>query len=200
MPYSVVMSRPQQGAAGGRERILDAAYDLFSRSGVTGVGVDKVVSEAGVAKATLYRNFASKDELAVAFLQRREERWTHGWLQDEVEQRADDPCGRLLAIFDVFDGWFRSADFEGCAFITVLLELDNRDSGVRRAAVRHLANIRDFVSGLAADAGIADPDAFARQWHILMKGSIVAAHEGDTEAAKRAQDLGELLLARHGKG
>ena len=184
--------------ATGRERVLDAAYDLFSRHGVTGVGVDTVIAHAGVAKGTLYRNFASKDELAVAFLTRREELWTYGWLQREVEARTEPPRERLLAIFDVFGEWFQRDDFEGCAFVTVLLELDDRDNAVRQACVQHLANIRTFVAGLAGAAGVADPDALARQWHILMKGSIVSAAEGDRQAGMRARELGELLLARHG--
>jgi AcrR family transcriptional regulator len=187
---------PGPDARSGRERVLEAAYGLFSRSGVAGVGVDTVIAEAGVAKATLYRNFASKDALALAFLELREERWTNGWLRAEVELRATDPAERLLAIFDVFDEWFATDDFDGCAFITVMLELDDRGSVVRQAAVQQLANIRSFLAGLATEAGIADADAFARQWHILMKGSIVAAAEGDAAAARRARELGELLLAR----
>ena len=63
------------------------------------------------------------------------------------------------------------------------------------ASVEHLSVIREFLAGLAAEAGIADPEAFARQWHILMKGSIVAAAEGDAQAAARAREIGELLLA-----
>src|SRR4051812_37457643 len=66
-------------AAGtGRERILETAYELFSRHGTKAVGVDRIIAESGAAKMTLYRNFASKDELILAFLQRREERWTRG--------------------------------------------------------------------------------------------------------------------------
>ena len=72
----------------GRERILDTAYELFSAHGTRAVGVDRIIAEAGTAKMTLYRNFASKDELIVAFLAAREERWTRGWLQAEVVQRA----------------------------------------------------------------------------------------------------------------
>jgi hypothetical protein len=104
----------------------------------------------------------------------------------------------MLAIFDVFGEWFRLADFEGCSFINVLLEFDDRDSAVHQASAGHLRNIRGFVSGLAADAGAGDPDALAHKWHILMKGSIVAAGEGDQVAAKRAQDMGRLLLADEG--
>jgi AcrR family transcriptional regulator len=186
--------------ASGRERVLEAAYELFSRSGVSGVGVDTVIAEAGVAKATLYRNFASKDELALAFLALREERWTFGWLAAEVNRRSENPRERLLSIFDVFAEWFATPDFEGCAFINVMLELDNPASPVRRASVEHLSNIRAFVAQLARDAGIPadDSDGFARQWHILMKGSIVAAGEGDLQAGERAREMGELLLSHYG--
>jgi AcrR family transcriptional regulator len=179
----------------GRERILDTAYELFSKHGTRAVGVDRIIADAGTAKMTLYRNFASKDALIVAFLAAREERWTRGWLQAEVERRADTPAGRLLAIFDVFGEWFELPDFEGCSFINVMLELTDREEPGRVASVRHLSVIREFLSGLAEEAGVADPEAFAHQWHILMKGSIVAAAEGDARAAARAQELGALLLA-----
>jgi AcrR family transcriptional regulator len=182
----------------GRDRILDAAYGLFSRSGVRAIGVDTITAEADVAKMTLYRNFASKNDLALAFLSLREERWTKGWVQAEALRRADTPAGQLLAMFDLFGEWFERDDFEGCAFITSLLEFDDRDDPVRRACVTHLANIRDFVSERAAAAGVADPQRFAAQWHLLMKGSIVARHEGDRDAARKARELGELLLAREG--
>jgi AcrR family transcriptional regulator len=182
----------------GRERVLATAYDLFSRHGTRAVGVDRIIEESGVAKMTLYRNFASKDELILAFLARREERWTRGWLQAQVEARAVTPAGRLLAIFDTFGEWFAREDFEGCSFINVMLEVTDCAHPVREASVAHLANIRDFLRELAAGAGIADDDAVARQWHILMKGSIVAAAEGDAHAAARARELGALLLASHG--
>ena len=178
----------------GRERALGAAYELFSRRGVRAVGVDAVIEEAGIAKATLYRNFASKEDLALAFLERRELRWTQGWLQAEVERRGGTPRERLLSVFDIFGEWFARPDFEGCAFVSIMLELEDRADPVRQATVRHLANIRTFVAGLATAAGVADADGFARQWHILMKGSIVAAAEGDREAASRARELGGLLL------
>jgi AcrR family transcriptional regulator len=183
---------------GARQRILDTAYALFSQHGVRAVGVDRIVAESGVAKMSLYRHFPSKDALVLSFLQEREERWTNDWLGAEVERRGASPSARMLAIFDVFGEWFSLADFEGCSFINVLLEFDDRGSAVHQASVDHLRNIRSFVSGLAADAGARDPDALAHKWHILMKGSIVAAGEGDELAAKRAQDMGRLLLVEEG--
>ncbi len=121
--------------------------------------------------------------------------WTVGWLQAEVESRSDDPRERLLAIFDVLDDWFRRGDFEGCSFINLMLEAGVDESRIRTACVDHLANIRVFLGGLAAETGAADPDNLARSWHILMKGAIVSAGEGDTEAARRSQAMGRLLLA-----
>jgi AcrR family transcriptional regulator len=180
-----------------RSRILEAAYELFSARGVRGVGIDAIIERSGVARMTLYRHFGSKDELVLAFLELREEQWTRRWLQAEVERRASAPADRLLAVFDVFDEWFRRPDFEGCAFINVMLETADDADSTYRATVSYLAGIRHFLEGLARQAGIPNADNFARQWHILMKGSIVAAGEGDAEAARRAQDIARLLLSQH---
>jgi AcrR family transcriptional regulator len=183
-----------------RDRILDTAYELFSRHGVRAVGVDTIIAESGVAKMTLYRHFASKDDLVLAFMDAREQRWTREWVEAESARRAATPAEQLLAIFDLFDEWFHRDDFEGCSFINVLLEIDDRDHMLNIAAARHLATIRAFLRSLAVAAGLAesDADAFASQWHILMKGSIVAAGEGDVDAARRAQEVGRLLLAGYG--
>jgi len=161
------------------------------------VGVDTISARSGVAKMTLYRHYPSKDDLVLAFLRRREELWTRSWLQQEVERRARTPAERLLAVFDVFDKWFRRSDFEGCSFIKVLLEHDEGHP-VRKAAEAHLETIRSFLKQLAEDAGVRDADAFARQLQMVMMGSIVAAHAGDRNAARRAKETGSLLLARAG--
>lgn len=186
------------GAVNGRERVERAAYQLFSRRGVRAVGVDTVISEANVAKMTLYRNFSSKDDLVLAFLRRREAVWTIGWLRAEATCRATTPVARLLAVFEIFDEWFQETDFEGCSFLTTMLEFADRSHPVRQAAVVHLERVRAFLRELADAAGATDPDGLARQWHILMKGSIVAAAEGDAEAAMRAGEMGWLLLRERG--
>lgn len=189
-----VQTGGRSGAPGARERILDAAYELFSRNGIQAVGIDAVITRSGVARQTLYRHFASKQDLVLAFLERREQEWTRRWLQGEVQRRASDATSRLLVIFDVFDDWFRREAFEGCSFINVMLEHPDRSDPIHRAGVSYLASIRRFLEELAREAGVAQAHDFARQWHILMKGSIVAAAEGDREAARRAKRIGTLLL------
>ena len=187
--------QPPTRSIGARERIDRTAYQLFSRHGIRAVGIDTVVARAGVAKMTLYRHYPSKEDLALAFLRRREELWTRSWLQREVKRRGRTPGEQLLAIFDAFDKWFRRSDFEGCAFAKVLLEHDERGHPVRNAAEAHLETIRAFVKELAEQAGARDADGFARRWQMLMIGSIVIAYAGDRDAALRAKEIGLLLLA-----
>jgi AcrR family transcriptional regulator len=190
--------KPLSRLASARERIDRTAYELFSRHGIRAVGVDTISARSGVAKMTLYRHYPSKDELALAFLRRREELWTRSWLQKEVERRARTPAGRLLAVFDVFDKWFRRSDFEGCSFVKVLLEHADPGHPVRKAAKAHIETVRAFLRELAADAGVRDAAGFARQMQMVMMGSIVAAYAGDRDAARRAKEMGLLLLARAG--
>jgi AcrR family transcriptional regulator len=179
-----------------RERILETSYELFSRRGIRGVGVDELIERAGVAKASFYRHFPSKENLVVAFLERREQRWTNGWVETEARRRASSPDKQLLAIFDAFDEWFRREDYEACSFIKVLLEMGLQHPA-GSASARHLENIRSIVRGLAKEAGLRDPDSFAHSWHILMKGSIIAAAEGDASAALRAQSMARRLIDDH---
>jgi AcrR family transcriptional regulator len=180
-----------------RERILGSAYELFSRRGIRAVGIDEVVERAAVAKATLYRHFPSKDDLVLAFLERREQIWTRELVEAGARARGATPEERLLAIFDVFDEWFQRDDFEGCSFVNVLLETADRNHRIGVASAGHLENIRSIVRTLAEEAGLRDPAAFSLSWHILMKGSIVQAAEGDREAAQRAKSIARLLLDDH---
>jgi AcrR family transcriptional regulator len=180
-----------------RERILSAAYELFSRRGIRAVGTDEVIERAGVARATLYRHFATKDDLVLAVLQRREELWTHGLIEAQSEQRGNTPEERLLAIFDVMHDWFQLRDgYEGCSFINVLLEL-GADHPAGRASVTHIDHVRDIVRHRAHAAGLTDIEDFASSWHILMKGAIILAAVGDLDAALRAQKMARTLIEQH---
>jgi AcrR family transcriptional regulator len=180
-----------------RERILTTAYRLFTRRGIRAVGTDEVIAVSGVAKATLYRHFPSKNDLVLAVLQRREELWTLGLVEQQSRLRGETPEEQLLAIFDVFHDWFQKReDFDGCSFINVLIELGAAHPA-GQASIQYLDNIRTIVRERAEAAGLVDVDNFARSWHILMKGSIIAADEGDLEAARRAQAMGRALIERH---
>jgi AcrR family transcriptional regulator len=180
------------------ERILETAHALFSRRGIRDVGIDEIIERAGVAKATLYRHFASKDDLVIAFLERREQRWTVGFIEAEAKRRGATPEEQLLAIFDAFDEWFRREDFEGCSFINTLIEMRARHPA-GKASIQHLEHIRSLVRHLADEAGLPDTDSFAQSFHILMQGSIVSAASGDFDAAHRAGEMARSLIDEYRK-
>jgi len=178
------------------ERILSVAYELFSRRGVRDVGVNELIERSGVAKATFYRHFPSKDSLVLAFLERRDQVWTVDAIVTEARRRATTPLEQLMAIFDVFGDWFRREDFEACAFVNVLLEMGPAHP-LGQASIDYLAKIRGHVQALAEEAGLVRAEEFALSCHILMKGSIISATEGDLQAAQRAQQMAGWLVDHH---
>jgi AcrR family transcriptional regulator len=159
-----------------RERILATAYELFSRRAILDVGIDAVIDRAGVAKTTLYRHFPSKDDLVIAFLERREERWTVAWVEAEARRRGSTPEEQLLAIFELFDEWFHRDDFEACPFINVLLEMSPAHP-LGQASVRHLSSIRSIVGRLAEEATLRDPS--------LLRALVAHSHEGVDRLRRR---------------
>jgi AcrR family transcriptional regulator len=180
-----------------RERILNAAYELFSRRGIRAVGTDEVIERAGVARATLYRHFAAKNDLVLAVLQRREELWTNGLIDEQSRARGTTPEEQLLAIFDVLHDWFQNRDgYEGCSFINVLLEL-GPEHPAGQASITHIDHVRDVVRQRAQAAALNDVEDFASSWHILMKGAIVLAAVGDMDAAQRAKRMARSLIEEH---
>jgi AcrR family transcriptional regulator len=178
------------------DRILATAYELFSHRGVRDVGINELIERSGVAKSTFYRHFPSKDALVLAFLALRDQVWTVDLIVSEARRRGSTPEGRLLAIFDVFGDWFHRDDFEACTFINVLLEM-GPEHPLGEASIGYLARIRGHIQALAEEAGLERPDEFARSWHILMKGSIISATEGDFLASKRAQQMAGWLIEHH---
>jgi AcrR family transcriptional regulator len=171
---------------------LRAAYDLFTHHGVQAVGIERVITEAGISKATLYRHFKSKDDLVLAVLDLRQELWTERWLISETRRRGATPTEQLLAVFDAFDDWFRRGDYEGCFFVNTLLE--SHREPIAAASIAKLQNVRAFLETLAQAAGSPDPEVLASDWQLLMIGAIVAAVRGQPDAAARARFLGRARL------
>lgn len=187
-----------------RDRIVATAYEQFTRRGIRAVSMDEIIERSAVAKSTLYRHFPTKNDLVLAVLALREKLWTYELVEAQSRRRADTPEEQLLAIFDVFHDWFQHREeFDGCSFINVLLEL-GPEHPAGQACIRYLENLRDIVRQRAEAAGLRDTDNFARSWHILMMGAIIATTEGDLEAAHRAHEMAGMLIEQHrrprGKG
>lgn len=178
-----------------RERLLQVAEDLFYREGLRAVGIDRVLAESGVGKASLYRHFASKDDLALAVLRRRDEAWRQ-WLRDAVEASGAPVAGRPLAVFDALAERFARRDFRGCAFINTMVEVADPDSPLHQAAAEHKRRVIGYLRTLLRDAGYRRSAALAEQLQILVDGAIVTAvREHHPAPARRARAVAAALLA-----
>jgi AcrR family transcriptional regulator len=155
--------------------------------GVRDVGVDEVIERAGVAKATLYRHFPSKDDLVVAFLAEREQRWTVDWVEAEARGRGSEPEQQLLVIFDLFDEWFHREVFEGCAFINVMLEMGPPSPGRKRKRASSREDPRDGSS--ACRGGRASRFALVRR---LLAHPDVGVDRASRRGRSRRRDASQI--------
>jgi len=175
-----------------RERLLEAANELFYREGVHSVGIDRVIEHAGVAKASLYSTFGSKDELVRCYLERRHEaRRAHvmAWLE-----RYATPRERLLGVFDVLGEIVSAPEFRGCAFVNALAESRTK-SPIESASAMMRAWVRQLFVDLAADAGVADPEALARRLVLLYDGALHGAYmDHDPARPALARELAAELV------
>jgi AcrR family transcriptional regulator len=176
-----------------RDRLLDAADELFYAEGVHVVGIDRVIARAGVAKASLYNSFGSKEGLVRAYLQRRYDRRVDAITQSLAPYET--PRERILAIFDYLDGLIAEPDFRGCAFQRANAESppDTPSGEVSRAS---RAWTRELFTELARDAGAVDPAVLGQQFVLLYDGAIVTAQlDGDRNAAQSAKASADALLS-----
>ncbi len=185
--------------AGKRDHLIDTALRLFAAEGFHAVGIDRVIAEAGVAKMTLYNHFRTKDELIVAALERRAERFL-AWFTHRVEAATEDPRQRLLTVFDVLAEWYRGRGpeprrFTGCAFQNAAAEFHDPAHPAHAAANAMKRGTRGYVRGLAEAAGFDDPGAVAAWWLVLIEGATAVAHQlGERDAALTAKAAAATLL------
>ena len=178
-----------------KDRILDAAADLFYAQGINSVGVDAIVARSGVAKMTLYKHFGNKDQLVAAWLRRASEQWRSS-IAAAVTRIAPDPKHRPLAFFDCLAEWFADPDFRGCAFINCLSELSDPTHPARIVAAEHRAFVREFLARLVWDAGYTNHIVLAHSLAMVADGAIVSAlAEASPEPARQAAAIAKVMLA-----
>jgi AcrR family transcriptional regulator len=155
-----------------RRRLIDAASELFYAEGVQSVGIDRVIETAGVAKATLYNTFGSKEALVRAYLEERHAE-TVGRLT-AARAAAKAPREAIMAVFAAQAELFTQPDFRGCAFVAASSEAP-RGGLVEQAADEYRAWIRALFRDLAVDAGASDPDMLAAQLQLIYDGAGLSA-------------------------
>jgi len=188
--YNAVMqlpatSRPDLRTRPARERILLTAHDLFYRHGIRSTGIDTVIARAAVTKVTFYRHFKSKNDLIVAYLEYRHERWM-SWFTAALQRHG----GTLQALVPTMAEWFRSPEYRGCAFINGVSEIAPALPQVTEITRRHKAEMQQAIAALLPDA--RRRQSAARSLALVIDGSIVQAQFcSDPEAVLR--DLRQLV-------
>jgi AcrR family transcriptional regulator len=176
-----------------RDRILDAAFRLFYARGIRAVGVDLIIAESDVAKATFYKHFPAKDDLVVAYLDKVDGVWS-AQLHDAAAAAGPHPADELVGLFDALGAACRRDGYRGCAFLNAAAEAVP-GSPVHDRTVAHKAAVLDWVTGLAADAGAPDPRGLARSLTLLLDGGLASgALDADPEAAARAAQSARVLV------
>ncbi|WP_441245702.1 TetR/AcrR family transcriptional regulator [Kitasatospora sp. McL0602] len=185
------MSTPKRLPA--RERILDTACELFSAHGIRAVGVDRVIAESGVAKATLYSHFACKERLVAEYLLRSDRNW-RGKLRSAALAAGPDPRDQLVGAFDALTAAYEEHGFRGCSFINAAAECEP-GTEPQAIAATHKETVRSWLQGLATVAGAADPALLARQLTLLIDGALSADHlEQSGQAAAAARSAAAALV------
>jgi AcrR family transcriptional regulator len=186
------------GSTPKRDLLLDTAAKLFYRDGYHAVGIDKILAEAGLAKMTLYHHFSSKEELIVAALERRG-RTIASAISAVVAGAGTSPRKRLLAIFDWYEQWFGSKDFNGCASIRAVGEYPDAKSPVHQIVAKQKQAGRARIEALLVEMEVPSPAKLAVQIHLLLEGAIVSAHTfGDTSVIRSAREAALSLIKASG--
>jgi AcrR family transcriptional regulator len=176
----VVISSPA------RDRILDTAFRLFYARGIRAVGVDLLIAESDVAKATFYKHFPAKDELVLAYLDKVDGIWT-GQLRAAAEAGGPDPADQLVGLFDALGTACRRDGYRGCAFINAAAE-STPGTPVHERTVAHKRAVLAWMRDLATRADADDPDTLARSLALLLDGGLAdGALAADPEAAQVAK-------------
>ena len=183
-----------------RDRIIETALHLFYKQGYLATGINQVIAESNVAKATFYSHFPSKDSLCVAYLQARHGIWMK-WLKDNTE-RHDSAKKRLFAIFTFLKDWMTECEFRGCAFLNIASEIPSINSEIRNEVVLHKDSLQRYVlkevdAMIVEDKALShlDSQQTANMVYVLIEGAIASSQNyHDTWPITAAQDAVKRLL------
>lgn len=181
-------------AAETRERILEVSHELFYWQGIKNVGVDKIAAAAGIAPTTMYRLFASKDDLITAYVVRAGgfyEQWFDATVADDGRPVHD----RILSLFDAQTEQIQPDRCRGCPFLMALAEIPDRDHPAHQAAAATKAWVRTRLGELCTETGAVDPDETADQLTLALEGAYASVQAlGADGPARRARHLAALIL------
>lgn len=155
--------------SGPKERLLETASKLFYEQGYNLTGINEILEKSGVAKASLYTHYGSKDELGLAYLKTSSERWLKEL--KEFADREHNPLQRLLACFDFLEAGMRKRHFRGCTFMNMMAEITDASKEMQAEIIAHKSRLRNLIKSLTKDAG-AENEAVGDMVYVLFEGAI----------------------------
>jgi len=181
-----------------RDDIVRNALAVFYRDGFHATGMDRLVAESGISKASMYKHFRTKEDLILAALRLRDEEFRN-WLYRRMERGGPEPADQLLAMFDALGEWFAEPGFRSCMFVKAASEYPDAGHAIHAQSAEHKRLLFEHVHALAHRAGAGNPAALARELLLLKEGAIVTAHMGHTEdPAGDARAAARALLSAGG--
>jgi AcrR family transcriptional regulator len=183
-----------------RDRILTAATTLFGDDGVRATGVDALIAAAGVAKATFYRHFPSKDDLVVAWLEDPRTRWFDS-VRERAEALAESPTDVVPRFFEALADWIEAGAYRGCPYLNTAVELRDSAHPAVATAQAYLREIERFLGEIAAAAGARDPELIGTELQVLAAGSITlgVAHRSTAFAIAAGQAAQAIVREAGGR-
>ena len=180
-----------------RERLLAVAGELFYRNGIRAVGVDAIAEAAGTNKMTLYRHFASKDELVAEYLRQSAKGEAANWERLKAAHPGD-PLAQLRAWLKDMSGHVVNRDERGCPLANAAVELPEKDHPARRVIEECKVATRKRVIELCRAAGLSEPDLLADELSLMLEGARVTAQSvGIDGLGARLKRISEALIAAH---
>jgi AcrR family transcriptional regulator len=186
---------PAPAKLSARERIFEVAAELFYREGIRAVGIDMIVARSGVAKMSLYRNFASKDDLVVAFLKHRNSIYW-AWFDDAMAKHPDDPRRQVADLFASLARRVTGPRYRGCPFINTATEFPDPAHPARAICLANKRELRARLLELSTRLGARDPQSLADQFHLLIEGAYASIQTlGSDGPALRLPEAAAALVA-----
>jgi AcrR family transcriptional regulator len=177
-----------------RDELVRKALDIFYRNGFHATGMDMLAAETGISKTSMYKHFRTKEDLILAVLRLRDENFRN-WLYRRIEDLAETPRDRLLALFDALAEWFDMREFSGCMFIKASAEYQDPQQAIHIQCAEHKRLLLDHFAKLAELAGASEPGVLADQLLLLKEGAIVtAAMRRSSAPARDARSAATILL------
>ena len=178
-----------------RQRILETATMLFETHGINASGVDTIIAEAGIAKATLYKHFPSKNLLIIAYLREKSDRF-YAWINARLKSKKSLSIQLLTELCESVEEWIATPAFHGLPFHTASVEFPDPAHPINIYSSELALELQAFLADIAANAGAKDPAALGQQLTILFEGAALVERLSPGSGAARRAKVAALTLIK----